>query len=116
MQKRSRNMKQIIVAFDVDGTILNNEGATSDNGINLPVVQLMEVLKRKMKNTRIIVWSGGGKDYAEHIVEKYGLGKYVDDCYGKTMYEEELDGKVDIAFDDQHAFSMAEKNIIVRMK
>ena len=109
-------MKQIIIAFDIDGTILNNEGAIRDNGINLPVVQLMEILKKKMKNTRIIVWSGGGEDYALHIVRKYGLSKYVDDCYGKAEYDEKLDGKVDIAFDDQHAFSMADKNLIVRMK
>lgn len=110
-------MKQITIAFDIDGTILNNEGAVRDNGVNLPVIQLMEILSTKMKNTRIIVWSGGGKDYAEQIVWKYGLGKYVDAVYAKQEYDEEVDGgRVDIAFDDIHEFAMADKNLIVRMK
>lgn len=108
-------MKEIIIAFDIDGTILNNE-KTRDGGVNLPVIHMMELFSKSMKNTRIIVWSGGGKDYAEHIVTKYGLDRWVDRCYSKQKYEEELDGHVDIAFDDQHEFAMADKNIIVRMK
>ena len=110
-------MKEITIAFDIDGTILNNEGSLRDNGVNIPIVQLMEILSAKMKNTRIIVWSGGGKDYAEHIVSKYGLGRYVDRVYGKHEYDAETDGgAVDIAFDDIHEFNLADKNIIVRMK
>lgn len=108
-------MKQITIAFDVDGTILNNEGSLRDNGVNLPVVQLMEILSTKMKNTRVIVWSGGGKDYAEQIVRKYGLGKYVDAVYSKQAFDES-DGHVDIAFDDIHEFVLGDKNLIVRMK
>lgn len=109
-------MKQITIAFDIDGTILNNE-TVRYGGVNLPVIQLMEILSTRMKNTRVIVWSGGGKDYAEHIVNKYGLDRWVYRCYGKQAYEEEFDGgRVDIAFDDQHEFAMADKNLIVRMK
>lgn len=109
-------MREITIAFDVDGTILKN-GSIHDCELNLDVIKLMEILSRKMKNTRVIVWSGGGRDYAETIVRKYGLTRYVDRCYGKHEYEEELDGgRVDIAFDDQHEFAMADKNIIVRMK
>ena len=68
------------------------------------------------KNTKIIVWSGGGKEYAEQIVKKYGLSHLVYACYDKHLYDETIDGKVDIAFDDQHEFDLADKNIIVRMK
>lgn len=117
-------MREIIIAFDVDGTILNNENNVGDapaylkpsEGVNLEVVLLMQILAKKIKNSRIIVWSGGGRDYAEQIVRRYGLERYVSRCYGKHEYEAELDGKVDIAFDDQHSFDMAAANLIVRMK
>ena len=113
-------MKEIVIAFDIDGTLLNNEGIPHETpphlrpatAINLEVVSLLQLLSKHMKNTRVIVWSGGGKEYAEGIVRKYGLEKYVDRCYDKAACDE----KVDIAFDDQHSFELAEKNIIVKMK
>ena len=117
-------MKETIIAFDVDGTILNNEGIPPECpphmrpqcGVNLEVIMLIQILSRKMKNTRIYVWSGGGKDYAEQIVRRYGLDRYVDRCFGKQEYDETIDGKVDICFDDVHACTLADKNIIVKMK
>jgi len=112
-------MKEIIIAFDIDGTLLNNEGippATPPHlrpktSVNLEIVLLLQILYR-MKNTRIIVWSGGGKEYAQEIVRLYGLEKYVERCYAKNMCDE----KVDICFDDVHACELAEKNIIVKQK
>lgn len=117
-------MKEIIIAFDVDGTILNNEGIQPETptylrprmGLNLEVITLIQILSKKMKNSRVIVWSGGGKEYAQKIVREYGLEKYVSQCYGKQEYDEEIDGKVDICFDDVHACELAEKNLIVKMK
>ena len=117
-------MKEIIIAFDVDGTILNNEGIQPETptylrprmGLNLEVITLIQILSKKMKNTKVIVWSGGGKDYAERIVREYGLEKYVYRCYGKSEYDETIDGKVDICFDDVHACELADKNLIVKMK
>ena len=111
-------MKNIIIAFDIDGTIWGNTLGSRVEGssLNLPVAHLIEILRKYTKNTRIIVWSGGGKHYAVSICEKFGLTKYVDGIYGKNEYDETLHGKVDIAFDDQHEFSLADKNIIVRMK
>jgi phosphoserine phosphatase len=118
------NMKEIIIAFDIDGTILNNEGIPPETptylrpkcGVNLEVILLIQILSKKMKNTRIIVWSGGGKEYAESICRLYGLDRYVSKCYGKHEYDETIDGIVDICFDDVHACELAEKNIIVKMK
>lgn len=116
-------MKEVIIAFDIDGTILNNEGIPPETpphqrgrcSINLEIVLLMQILS-KMKNTKIIVWSGGGQAYAEQIVREYGLEKYVYRCYGKGDYDWSIEPPVDIAFDDIHAFSLADKNLIVRMK
>lgn len=100
-------MTQLTVAFDIDGCLRN----ASDNSANMEVVILLQLMS-KMKNTRIIVWSGGGKEYAEGFVNRYGLTKYVDAVYAKQDCKEH----VDIAFDDQHAFALADKNLIVRMK
>lgn len=117
-------MKEIIIAFDIDGTILNNDGTPPETPphlrpktpINLEIVMLLTILSAKMKNTKIYVWSGGGKDYAEQICRQYGLDRLVDKCFGKHEYDEALYGKVDICFDDVHACELAEKNIIVKMK
>lgn len=113
-------MKEIVIAFDVDGTLLNNEGIPPETpphlrpqtSVNLEMVMLLQLLSKYMKNTRIIVWSGGGKDYAEGVVRRYGLDKYVERCYDKSMCEE----AVDICFDDVHACDLATHNIIVKMK
>lgn len=112
-------MDEIVIAFDVDGTLLSNEEippATPPHlrpktSVNVEAVILLQILSR-MKNTRILVWSGGGKEYAEEFVRLYGLEKFVDKCYGKEACEEE----VDICFDDVHACKLADKNIVVKFK
>jgi len=108
-------MKNIIIAFDVDGTLISNTNGLGQERLNIPIYNLM-VLLSSMKNVKVIVWSGGGQDYATQIVLKYGLGKYVESIYSKQDYDETIHGKVDIAFDDQHEFCLADKNIIVRTK
>lgn len=117
-------MKEVIIAFDVDGTILCNEGIPPETpfylrprcGVNLEVITLIQLLSKKIKNSKIYVWSGGGKDYAEKIVKEYGLERYVHNCFDKHEYDDEIYGKVDICFDDQHSCVLADKNLIVKMK
>lgn len=109
-------MNELRIFFDVDGTIYGSPLACkSEPSANIKIVQLMELLHDNIKNVKIFVWSGGGKEYAESIVNKFGLNKWVDGCFAKQDYNEEIWGKVDIAFDDQHEFSMADKNLIVRI-
>lgn len=121
---RTYMMKEVIIAFDIDGTILNNEGIPPEtpphlrpmHGVNIEVILLMQLLSKNIKNSRIIVWSGGGQEYAEKICRLYGLDRYVHRAYGKQTYDETTDGKVDICFDDVHACALADKNLIVKMK
>lgn len=108
-------MTEIVIAFDIDGTLISNSNGLGKEHLHPNTFSLL-VLLSKMKNTRIIVWSGGGKEYAEQIVSKYGIAPFIDRCYGKWEYDETIDGKVDICFDDQHACVLADKNIIVRNK
>lgn len=110
-------MKETIICFDVDGCIYGSSFAhKSEPILNLRTVQLMELLHQHIKNCKIYVWSGGGKEYAEQIVIKFGLEKWVDACLGKHEYDETLHGKIDIAFDDEPFFDMATINLIVKAK
>lgn len=108
-------MKEVIIAFDIDGTLITNTNGVGVERLNIPVYQLL-TLFRGMKNTKIVVWSGGGKEYAQQIAVKYGFANLVDVFEGKHEYDETIYGKVDIAIDDQHEFALADKNLIVRMK
>lgn len=110
-------MKDVIIAFDVDGTIYGSPFMHKGEPVlNLKTVALMALLKEHVRNCRIYVWSGGGKEYAEQIVIKFGLERYVDKCLAKSAYDDIVDGKVDIAFDDEYAFEMATVNLIVKTK
>lgn len=110
-------MKEIIIAFDIDGTIYGSPFMhKAEPVLNLKTVQLMELLHSHIKNCKIYIWSGGGREYAEQIVLKFGLDKWVDRRFGKAEYDEIIDGKVDIAFDDEMSFEMATVNLIVKTK
>lgn len=110
-------MKDLIIAFDVDGTIYGSPFAHKGEPVlNVKTVQMMQLLKEHIKNCKIYVWSGGGKDYAEQIVTKFGLEPYVDRCFAKFDYDSIIDGEVDMAFDDEYAFDMAKVNLIVKTK
>ena len=72
-------MKDIIIAFDIDGTIYGSPFINKGEPVlNLRTVQLMELLHEHIRNCKIYVWSGGGREYAEAIVTKFGLDKWVD--------------------------------------
>lgn len=99
-------MQKLIIAFDVDGTLVSSDDVPSFQMINT-----LQVLSKLTKNVRIVVWSGGGKEYAEMWGRRLGLDEYV----WKYMAKDRT-FHTDIAFDDQQAFALADKNIIVRLK
>ena len=53
-------MKKIVIAVDVDGTLITNTGARPDIA-NEKIVELVKTLS-SFKNVRIVVWSGGGNE------------------------------------------------------
>lgn len=110
-------MKDIIIAFDVDGTIYGSPWAHKGEPVlNVRTVQFMQLFKEHIKNCKIIVLSGGGREYAEQIVNKFGLERWVDLCLAKSEYDPVLHGEVGIAFDDEYNFDMALVNLIVKTK
>lgn len=79
----------MIIAFDVDGTLIDLNDKPRRN--------ILDMLKFLSSNNKIIVWSGGGKLYAEMIVRRLGLEKYIFSCCSKIGN----DFIPDIAFDDE---------------
>jgi len=108
-------MKDIIIAFDIDGTIYGSPFSHKGEPVlNVKTVQLMQLLKDHVKNCKIYAWSGGGKEYAEQIVVKFGLDRWVDRCFSKQDYDETINGVVNLSFDDEYLFDKAEVNLIVK--
>lgn len=126
-------MKELLIAFDVDGTLVNNDKSpiTANERIRAMLITLSS-----MKNTKILVWSGGGELWARQAVAGLGLGAYVD-AYGDKMLGTDPDCeecqrvqrepdyvhhhfktkiKPDIAIDDIQECELGIFNLIVREK
>lgn len=116
-------MAKVIFAFDVDGTLIRNvdedrEHGTPANG-DVPIVHQINTLQvlSTYKNVRIVVWSGGGKQYAETWGRRLGLDKYVW-RYASKLEHEDIKRHCDhlIAVDDIQATQLGDVNIIVKEK
>lgn len=80
-----------IIAFDVDGTIETLGGK--------PRWEILDLLRQFSKlGHRIILWSGGGKEYAERKMREYKLDAFVDSCQDKSYASGVV---IDICFDDE---------------
>lgn len=76
----------MFVAFDCDGTLINYDGTPRTEVINL--LKAFQAL-----NANIIVWSGGGVDYAKGIVRRLELKNVLVRAKGSC--------KPDLVIDDQ---------------
>jgi len=104
------DMQKVTIAFDVDGTLVNNE--VKEIKANEEIRSLLISLS-KFKNTEIIVWSGSGELWARQVVNQLGLGPYVDSCASKMDHE---NIKPDIAVDDIQDTAIGKINLIVKQK
>lgn len=81
------------IAFDVDDTLIKHEPGKE----SCPDYGIISVLKWFVNNGhQVLVWSGGGVDYASMWVRKLGIQDIV------TVVTKEDKYDVDIAFDDHH--------------
>lgn len=103
-------MKNITIAFDIDGTLRNNQ--TDKIIANEDIRTLVRILA-KMKNTTIIVWSGSGELYARQVTDKLHITQWVTGYASKTAHEEI---KPDIAIDDIQDTAIGKINLIVKEK
>lgn len=118
-------MKEILVAFDCDGTLIQNGALAEDQIVANERVRTLLIIMAHMKNTKILVWSGGGELWARQVVAALGLQKYVDMYASKNLLPERdenghpqfnPDFKPDIAIDDIQACELGAINLIVREK
>ncbi len=117
-------MNRVIVAFDVDGTLIKNtDPGERTHGIvsngDVPIVHQINTLivLSTYKNIKIVVWSGGGKQYAEVWGSRLGLDKYVW-RYASKLEHADIRRQCDylIAIDDIQATGIGHINLIVREK
>lgn len=118
-----QKMRKVIIAFDVDGVLIKNAGVDREHGIpssdDTPIVHWINTLQvlSTCKNVRIVVWSGGGKQYAEMWGRRLGLDQYVWQ-YASKLEHPRLKELCDhlIAIDDIQATALGDVNLIVREK
>ena len=116
-------MQRLIYAFDVDGTLIKNGSPDRQHGVvnegDVPIVHQINTLMvlSTYKNIRIVVWSGGGKQYAEMWGKRLGLDKYVW-RYASKLEHEQIKAQCDflIAVDDIQSTRLGDANAIVREK
>lgn len=105
--------RNILIAIDVDGTLLCNKCTPQCTDPNQDIVDLTNILAR-FKNVRVMVWSNRGKDYAQHYMELLGVQR----CFAASKIDKDtwVCGVPNIAIDDQQSFDLADFNLIVREK
>lgn len=117
-------MKKITIAFDCDGTLIR-DGALDDHQIVANErIRSMLVSLARFKNTKIVVWSGGGELWARQVGAALGIDKYVDMYISKNHLGKDKDDKhqfapdikPDIAIDDMQDCELGIMNLIVREK
>ena len=116
-------MQKVIIAFDVDGTLIRNAAPPNEpgfvNNADIPIVHQINTLQvlSTYKNVRIVVWSGGGREYAQTWGKRLGLDEYVW-RYASKLEHHEISRKCAflIAIDDIQATALGDVNLIVREK
>lgn len=116
-------MKKIIVAFDVDWTLIKIEDYWQCNYLPNENIRRLLVCFSKFKNVKIVVWSGWWEFHARQAVRFLGLEKYVWKIMAKNhiwkkdwKHQFEPDIKPDIAIDDIQDCELWLLNLIVREK
>ena len=115
-------MNQIVIAFDIDGTLRDN--TVQDRIVANERIRALLIILASMKNTTIMVWSGGGAKYAHDVAKAMAIEQYVDvyedkgyggyDDHGRPIFHTDL--KPDIAFDDIRECTLGALNLIVDEK
>lgn len=116
-------MIKTILAFDIDGTLITNLDPDREHGEvsskEVPHDTIISMLKTfsRFKNIKILVWSGGGKSYAETIGRRLELDPYVW-RYASKLEAPEIKalGYPIVAIDDIQDCNLGDINLIVRNK
>ena len=121
---RQDGMTKFVFAFDVDGTLITNADPARSHGVvssnetaHDDIVTLLKIMSTCFKNVTIVIWSGGGEQYARTIGQRIGIESYVDKYMSKLDYKLLCDKYNVIAVDDIQDTALGNTaNLIVRMK
>ena len=98
------------IAFDVDDTIWKID---VKHKRQVPDYDLIQVLRWFSNNgDEVFVWSAGGLDYAQMIVDKLGLTDSVKVIPKGKFGDKQLD--IDLTFDDDEVEQIGKVNVIVK--
>jgi predicted HAD superfamily phosphohydrolase YqeG len=100
-------MKKLVVAFDVDETLIKQDQSGQDYP-NYPVIELLRWFKKQ--GHTVVIWSGGGEDYARYWGRKLG---FADVTFALKDMEMSNALSVDIAVDDAHEFKLGKVQLYV---
>ena len=100
-------MKKLVIAFDVDETLVRQDKQGRDYP-NYPVIELLRWFKSQ--GHTIVIWSGGGEEYARHWAEKLG---FTDAKTALKDAEASRTFEVDIAVDDAPEFLLGKVQVYV---
>jgi len=106
-------MEKVAICFDVDGTLIDEDKEHHST------IALLDVLRlQKWKNLEIIVWSGGGKQYAEQMFRDFVSNDTSRISFHSKLEHQQLRQKYDklIAIDDIQDTRLGDVNLIVRNK
>ena len=109
-------MEKIAIAFDVDGTLIDSSAETLENHSTITLFGILRM--QKWKNVSILVWSGGGKQYAEQMFRDYVSNDTDGITFHSKLEHTELRKKYSkiIAIDDVQDTRLGDVNLIVRNK
>lgn len=104
-----RPFTPLIIAFDVDDTLIVPPEAT-DLDRDVPNYETISIYRWfQSQGHYMIVWSGGGEDYANHWADKLGLSP--DECRAKGPADD-----VDLAFDDSDIDPIIPNGKMIRVR
>jgi hypothetical protein len=108
-------VSKLVVAFDVDDTLIVPAVATGFD-VDVPNYEMIAVFRWfQTQGHTMIIWSGGGEDYAAMWANKLGLiaDAYHDKHYYAAHIEPKGFTKPDLSFDDSD-LDLARVNVKVR--
>lgn len=105
-------MQKVAICFDVDGTLMTYEGKERER-----VTRLLLDMHKLFKNSKLVIWSGGGNKYAQDQARRLGLEEYVWKFMSKHQHTElhALGYKI-LAIDDIQDTAIGDLNLIVRQE
>ena len=99
---------KLVIAWDTDDTLIIPSCATGFD-TDVPNYETIAIYRWfQLQGNHIIIWSGGGADYAKQWAQKFGL--QADEYLTKDAKHKD---RIDIAFDDSDT-ELAKVNVKVK--